>query len=48
MEMDYNLKKIALPVYFGEIVKKSFIVCSSLKETVNMFLSVLYEQFYIR
>ena len=40
MEMDYNLKKIGqffqvLPVYFGEIAKNRFIVCSSLKKSVN-------------
>ena len=37
-----------LPVYFGEIAENRFIVCSSLKKSVNIFLPVLYEQFHIR
>ena len=47
MEMEYNLKKWpifvfqVLPVYFGEIAKSVFIVCSSLKKSVNIFLPVL-------
>ena len=53
MEMNYNLKKIGqffqvLPVYFGEIAENRFIVCSSLERSVDIFLSVLYEQFQVR
>ena len=53
MEMDYNLKKLAnffqfLPVYFGEIAESRFIVCSSLKKSVDIFLPVLNNQFHVR
>ena len=34
------------PVYFGEIAENRFIVCSSLKKSVDIFLPVLYEQKY--
>ena len=51
--MDYNLKKIGqffqvLAVYFGEIAEKRFIVCSSLKKSVDILLPVLYKQFHVR
>ena len=37
-----------LPVHFGEIAKNRFIVCSSLKKSIDIFLPVLYEQFHVR
>ena len=37
-----------LPVYFGEIAENRFIVCSSLKKSVDIFITVLYEQFHVR
>ena len=42
MEMDYNLKKLSnffqvLQVYFSEIAENRFIVCSSLKKSVDIF-----------
>ena len=48
MEMDYNHFFQVLPVYFGEIAKNRFIVCSSSEKSVNIFLPVLYEQFHVR
>lgn len=53
MQMDYNLKNWSfnffnLPVYFGEIAKDWFIVCSSLEKLFNTFLPVRYEEFYVR
>ena len=52
MQMDYKLKKIgpffqALPVYFREIAENRFMVCSSLKKSVDIFPSLLYEQFHV-
>ena len=54
-EMNNNLKKLAnfsklfLCISVSEeIAKNGFIVCSSLKKSVNIFLPALYEQFHLR
>ena len=44
MEMDDNQFFQVLPVYFGEIAENRFIVCSSLKKSVDIFLPVLCEK----
>ena len=50
--MDFNLKKLANFFKFFLCIleklraKNRFIVCSSLKKSVDIFLPVLYEQFY--
>ena len=41
IKMDYNLKKLVLQVYFGEIAKKLIIVCPSQKKSFNIFFSLL-------
>ena len=52
MEMNYNLKTGQFfkffQTYLGEIAKTWFVECSPLEKLLNIFLLVLYEQFYVR